>query len=843
MLLRTAIVLCLFSTNLQQLPAQDFMMQAWFWDYPKPVNPMGDPNMESTWAKTLINQVPALGSAGFTYLWIPPASRASFGSFSNGYDPKDLYDLGEFGQGATGFGFRQDVDNLVIALGAAGMEGIADVVYNHRDGGSPEHNPAVQSYVTDAYGDPNSENPFPSDRFRCVLPLGGSSGNGAGDYYIKISSKTGASRFHNFAYRLYLETDVVGWQGLADTMEVEPNGGGNCGEANNSVTLGRNVNAQVDAAGCTVDEFHINLSGSDFNAAGDYLYIYINNTGDYSDHRPFSIWNASAGLDVAGQLEYQTYTDFSSLPSGRGGMNYSEFRPSSSGAAYGETLAGEWNTMYFFYDYDQSQQDLRDTLYEWSEWLWDDVGIRGFRMDAVKHFDYSFVGDLLDQMHDSGKDPGMVVGEFFDTNPGVLQNWINNVEGSMDNDTKSAIDIRAFDFGLRHALKDACDAFGYDVRNVFHAGMVKSAGSDPFNVVTFVNNHDYRTASESVANDPMLAYAYILTNNQVGLPCVFYPDYYGVDLTPDYPLVNLKDEIDQLMSIHQDYIYQSIADIPLSDFGSPYSAFYVGGYPNTTLSYQLTGGIAGKEVVVVINFAGEDLDVYQKIDMTNVPSGEYFSDLTGNATNPLITVNANQELHLEIPARSYAVFVQGELILPAELLAFSAKAQKKDVLLSWKSATEIQLDKYVVQRSRDGRQFTDIAKLTAEGSNSVYAYTDASPGAGLWYYRLKMVDTDGSVNFSEMESLQFGQEIFEVKVYPNPAKEELFVQFETNKTNSIIWEVLDINGRLIQSGETEVNAGINAFKVPVNGVASGVYYLRLQSQRGNPEIFRFMKTD
>ncbi|OPX32167.1 hypothetical protein B1H10_07895, partial [candidate division KSB1 bacterium 4484_188] len=83
--------------------------------------------------------------------------------------------------------------------------------------------------------------------------------------------------------------------------------------------------------------------------------------------------------------------------------------------------------MWFYYDYDQTVQSTKDVLFGWTDWLWDTVGFRGFRMDAVKHFPPEFVGDLLDHLHDGGKDPGMVVGEFFDSNAGTLKNWVDDV--------------------------------------------------------------------------------------------------------------------------------------------------------------------------------------------------------------------------------------------------------------------------------------------------------------------------------------------------------------------------------------------------------------------------------
>ena len=67
-------------------------------------------------------------------------------------------------------------------------------------------------------------------------------------------------------------------------------------------------------------------------------------------------------------------------------------------------------------------------LFDNTVWNWNEVGIRGFRVDAVKHFPADFMGDLLDHLHDNGIDPGMVVGEAYDFSAGYLNGWLNDVE-------------------------------------------------------------------------------------------------------------------------------------------------------------------------------------------------------------------------------------------------------------------------------------------------------------------------------------------------------------------------------------------------------------------------------
>ena len=481
----------------------------------------------------------------------------------------------------------------------------------------------------------------------------------------------------------------------------------------------------------------------------------------------------------------------------------------------------------FFYDYDQTVPGTANALNDWSAWLWNDVGIRGFRMDAVKHFDPEYTGDLMDYLHDNSIDPGMVVGEFFDNNASVLEGWVNSVESYMDIDTKNAIDVRAFDFSMRASLKDACDAFGYDVRNVFNSGMVNSAGSNAYNVVTFVNNHDFRDAGQPVQNDPMLAYAYILTNNQIGLPCIFYPDYFQADV-PNAPATYLKAEIDELIQVHQDYIFQSGNVDYLSRFGTPYSSNYLGGFANTTLLYQLSGGIGGKEVIVAINFAGETLKVDHEINMTNLTIGDKFDDLLGNSAFPEAVISGSNQIYIELPPRSYSVWINQDAPLAVELNSFDVFAKNGHVELEWFSQGAENFSGFEIQRSTDGQHFEKIGWQEAK-ENGVYHFDDLDPFYNKTiYYRLKMLDQDGSFEFSNIKTAILPRGISKIQFAPNPFHSQATISFESQINDLGSLDIFDVHGNLVASFEKNVVKGLNSFDLELSQFPQGVYFVKLK---------------
>lgn len=120
--------------------------------------------------------------------------------------------------------------------------------------------------------------------------------------------------------------------------------------------------------------------------------------GDMTDHFVYGLWNGVIGADVQSQIKFQTATDFTNLPSGQGAMNYLNFKPNGNPTQ----LAGDQDAFYFYYDIDQTVGSTKDVLYDYTKYLWTDESIRGYRLDAVKHFPGWFVGDLLDDLHDNG---------------------------------------------------------------------------------------------------------------------------------------------------------------------------------------------------------------------------------------------------------------------------------------------------------------------------------------------------------------------------------------------------------------------------------------------------------
>ncbi len=117
--------------------------------------------------------------------------------------------------------------------------------------------------------------------------------------------------------------------------------------------------------------------------------------------------------------------------------------------------------------------------------------------------------------------------------------------------------------------------------------------------------------------------------------------------------------------------------------------------------------------------------------------------------------------------------------LPVELLAFTAEVAGPSNRLAWSSGSEFNVERYVLERATDGApDFATIGERAAsnERTGAEYLYVDASPLDGVQYYRLRMVDRDGSEAFSEVVSVTRGAPSGKtLTLHPNPASGEVFV--------------------------------------------------------------------
>jgi hypothetical protein len=179
-------------------------------------------------------------------------------------------------------------------------------------------------------------------------------------------------------------------------------------------------------------------------------------------------------------------------------------------------------------------------------------------------------------------------------------------------------------------------------------------------------------------------------------------------------------------------------------------------------------------------------------------------------------------------------FASSNVILPVGLLTFTGSLQNNSAVLKWSTENEINTSHFIVERSIDGSSFTGIGQVNATGTASSatdYTYTDNNIDvlqSLIIYYRLKIVDNDGSAKYSKVITISLVDITGAVTVAPNPVYNRATVSINAIQNGKVQWSLYDNTGHLILSNQVSVKRGANnTFEVPMEKLSNGSYYISL----------------
>jgi GEVED domain/Secretion system C-terminal sorting domain len=160
--------------------------------------------------------------------------------------------------------------------------------------------------------------------------------------------------------------------------------------------------------------------------------------------------------------------------------------------------------------------------------------------------------------------------------------------------------------------------------------------------------------------------------------------------------------------------------------------------------------------------------------------------------------------------------------LPISLTNFSGQNTEGSNFLNWQTETEIQSSHFDVERSLNGQDFDKIATVKALGKANIYALSNKITTQNTQYYRLKMVDNDGSFQYSKIIALRADNHKNNqlLNIHPNPVTQFLII--ETTEEGD--QQVINLLGQIVlRSKATQ--------QMDVSALPSGTYILKVGSQQ------------
>lgn len=248
------------------------------------------------------------------------------------------------------------------------------------------------------------------------------------------------------------------------------------------------------------------------------------------------------------------------------------------------------------------------------------------------------------------------------------------------------------------------------------------------------------------------------------------------------------------------------------------------------------GGITSYNVTVNAN-GGQDINPVTSASGTPIryllkngePGNTGFTTASGGADYPTVGFIACPNQYTLSGMTSFSKFTvnganAGGTGLPVKLIYFTGKKVENYSQLDWATAIEIDNDKFIVERSGDAVHFETIGSVQGAGNTTVqqnYQWLDKSPLSGWNYYRLKQVDFDGDVEYTNTVAVNFdGDEVTpSIIVFPSPSKD--FINIQVLGTNQIVEAVL-----YNMIGQAVKNVTPNS-RMSIEDLPSGEYFIKV----------------
>jgi hypothetical protein len=174
--------------------------------------------------------------------------------------------------------------------------------------------------------------------------------------------------------------------------------------------------------------------------------------------------------------------------------------------------------------------------------------------------------------------------------------------------------------------------------------------------------------------------------------------------------------------------------------------------------------------------------------------------------------------------------------LPISLVKFEAEKLAEKVKLTWVTATEINNEKFIIERASDGQDFTSIAEIKGAGNSkelNEYTFVDANPLKGTMYYRLTQVDFDGTSTSFEPVAVNSSKGKLSMEQVAGSfeqgaeSREQGAWSIYSPITTEASLDVKDVNGKVIYSEKIQLKEGYQNYKLNLSTHHAGIYVLQL----------------
>lgn len=175
-------------------------------------------------------------------------------------------------------------------------------------------------------------------------------------------------------------------------------------------------------------------------------------------------------------------------------------------------------------------------------------------------------------------------------------------------------------------------------------------------------------------------------------------------------------------------------------------------------------------------------------------------------------------------------------VLGTNFISFTAKIENTQSVLKWTTNTESEQLKFIIERSLDGYQFTQVATVASHNvySNALNTYNWSEPyTTGKFYYRVKLAGPHNGEKYSRITSLYAAARGVQFVSIVNPFNSELIADIHSTTAGAVTLQLVDNNGTIVKTQSFTVQDGTNRLRVNnLHHLSAGLYTLKLITDEG-----------
>jgi len=318
--------------------------------------------------------------------------------------------------------------------------------------------------------------------------------------------------------------------------------------------------------------------------------------------------------------------------------------------------------------------------------------------------------------------------------------------------------------------------------------------------------------------------------NTAASAVISFPVGKGAGANPYRPVI-VTPNTATASSYQAEYFNASYSDV--TNFTAPITAVANTEYWDVS---RLTGSDASVGLSLNAIFNGTSVPTASdEVVVAHYTAGAWKHEL-GTALSPADVVSSGTVTTGVLSSFSPFTFgLKPVAVLPLRLISFDASLNNGIVKLNWVTSNEVNLGRFVIEESYNGSSFTGIGNINANNTAGVnqYAFTRNLIISGDIFYRLKIVNSNGRIEYSNVVRLKQGNRV-EVSIYPNPVSNTLTIS--GLKNNSVL-KIISSSGQIVQ--EQKITANTTSFDVSL--LKAGVYNLEVFTDGEKVAVKTFIK--